>query len=365
LRHAKYLRKPIPACKGPQRSATRTARPGQYFDGHVVSQSDVAGRARKMDSDQSFGCAAVTAAAQCAAPAGKLGERQAAISSRTHGAASEGPGLRGLPQVDGPDRIRLGELRRRRPLEKQRRRREDRPIGNDVQRRPAGWRRGSAAGTGESARHFRGRDDREDADVRAWTRSRILRHADGPQDRPGSPEQRLPVLVPGHGNCEKHTVPNEGDAMSGANASPTRSASAIARSLEEGRSHQEINIITKKHISRRTFLRGMGVGLSLPLLESMVPAQTPLAKTAANPQIRLGLCFMPHGAVMANWTPAEEGALKLSPTLLALEPYKDQVVVISNLVHAMAGPQGPGDNGGDHTRCPAVFLNGVHPKRTD
>ena len=141
--------------------------------------------------------------------------------------------------------------------------------------------------------------------------------------------------------------------MSGANASPI------------GRSHQKIMIITKKHISRRTFLRGMGVTLSLPLLESMVPAQTPLAKTAANPQIRLGLCFMPHGAVMANWTPPEEGALKLSPTLAALEPYKDQVVVISNLEHAMAGPQGPGDNGGDHTRCPAVFLNGVHPKRTD
>src|SRR5438132_1410611 len=126
-----------------------------------------------------------------------------------------------------------------------------------------------------------------------------------------------------------------------------------------------MSIITKKHLSRRTFLRGAGVTLSLPLLESMVPAQTPLMKTAANPQIRLGLCFMPHGAVMANWTPAEEGALKLSPTLLSLEPYKDQVVVISNLVHAMAGPQGPGDNGGDHTRCPSVFLNGVHPKRTD
>src|SRR5438552_6512552 len=126
-----------------------------------------------------------------------------------------------------------------------------------------------------------------------------------------------------------------------------------------------MSIITKKHLSRRTFLRGMGVTLSLPLLESMVPAQTPLARTAANPQIRLGLCFMPHGAVMANWTPAEVGALKLSPTLASLEPYKDQVVVISNLVHAMAGPQGPGDNGGDHTRCPAVFLNGVHPKRTD
>jgi len=126
-----------------------------------------------------------------------------------------------------------------------------------------------------------------------------------------------------------------------------------------------VSFITKKHLSRRTFIRGMGVGLSLPLLESMVPAQTPLAKTAANPQIRLGLCFMPHGAVMAQWTPAEAGALKLSPVLAPLEPHRDRVVVISNLAHQMAGPQGPGDNGGDHTRCPAVYLNGVHPKRTD
>src|ERR1700687_3983385 len=102
--------------------------------------------------------------------------------------------------------------------------------------------------------------------------------------------------------------------------------------------------ITKKHLSRRTLLRGVGVTLSLPLLESMVPAQTPLAKTAANPRLRLGLCFMPHGAVMNSWTPAAEGALALSPTLSPLEPFKDQVVVISNLAHAMAGPQGLGDN---------------------
>src|SRR5438105_6611785 len=109
----------------------------------------------------------------------------------------------------------------------------------------------------------------------------------------------------------------------------------------------------------------MGVSLSLPFLESMVPAQRPIARTAANPQIRLGVCFIPHGGVMNNWTPAEEGALKLSRTLAPLEPFKDQVVVISNLAHRNAAPAGPGDNGGDHTRSPAVFLNGVHPKRTD
>src|SRR5580704_17170550 len=127
-----------------------------------------------------------------------------------------------------------------------------------------------------------------------------------------------------------------------------------------------MRFITKKHIPRRTFLRGLSTAVSLPLLESMVPAQTPLSKTAAKPQIRLGLCFIPHGAVKANWTPVGEGAgLQLSRTLMPLEPYRDQVVVVSNLAHKMAAPGGPGDNGGDHTRSPAVFLNGVHPKRTD
>ena len=127
-----------------------------------------------------------------------------------------------------------------------------------------------------------------------------------------------------------------------------------------------MRIITRKHIPRRTFLRGLGVTLSLPLLDSMVPAQTPLAKTAANPQIRLGLCFIPHGAVMANWTPIGDGTdFKLNRTMAPLAPFKDQLVVVTNLAHKMAAPAGPGDNGGDHTRSPAVFLNGVHPKRTD
>ena len=126
-----------------------------------------------------------------------------------------------------------------------------------------------------------------------------------------------------------------------------------------------MSFVSKKYIARRTFLRGAGVTLALPLLDSMVPAFTALAQSAAAPRLRLGFCFMPHGAVMANWTPAAEGALELSPILAPLDAYKKDVVVLSNLAHAMAGPQGPGDNGGDHTRCPAVFLNGVHPKRTD
>jgi len=127
-----------------------------------------------------------------------------------------------------------------------------------------------------------------------------------------------------------------------------------------------MTFVTKKYLSRRTALRGLGVSVLLPLLDSMVPAQTPTARTAAKPRLRMGLCFMPHGGVMANWTPVKRGAnFKLSRTLTPLAPYQDQVVVISNLAHQMAAPAGPGDNGGDHTRSPTVYLSGVHPKRTD
>ena len=66
--------------------------------------------------------------------------------------------------------------------------------------------------------------------------------------------------------------------------------------------------ITKKHLSRRTFLRGAGVTVALPFLESMVPAQTPLKNTAASPKTRLGCIYVPHGATMYKWTPEKEGA---------------------------------------------------------
>ena len=125
-------------------------------------------------------------------------------------------------------------------------------------------------------------------------------------------------------------------------------------------------IITKKHLPRRTFLRGMGVTLACLFSIRWLPAQTPLSKTAASPQMRLAYCYIPHGAVMANWTPAAEGSgFELSRTLTPLAAHRDQVVVVSNLAHKLAGPLGPGDSGGDHGRSPSVFLNGVHPKRTE
>jgi uncharacterized protein DUF1552 len=117
--------------------------------------------------------------------------------------------------------------------------------------------------------------------------------------------------------------------------------------------------IAKKHLSRRTFLRGAGVTMALPFLESMVPAQTPLSKTAANPKSRLTCIYIPHGATMDHWTPATEGtSFEFSEILKPLEPYREYVNVVSGLCHPQAGPTDGEDSGGalDHNRAVAVFL---------
>jgi hypothetical protein len=124
-----------------------------------------------------------------------------------------------------------------------------------------------------------------------------------------------------------------------------------------------MKFITKKHLPRRTFLRGMGVTIALPLLDSMVPAQTPLANTAANPVSRLSCIYVPHGATMYKWTPASEGAgFGFTETLSPLEKLRDRICVVSNLAHPAAGGEGS-DAGADHARSAAVFLSGVHPEK--
>jgi hypothetical protein len=126
-----------------------------------------------------------------------------------------------------------------------------------------------------------------------------------------------------------------------------------------------MNFITKKHISRRTVLRGVGVSLSLPLLESMIPAQTPLLKTAANPKTRLSCIYVPHGAIMDKWTPATEGKdFAFTEILKPLEPFRDRLNVLSNLAHPAAGGAGS-DAGADHQRSAAVYLSGAHPERVE
>ena len=117
--------------------------------------------------------------------------------------------------------------------------------------------------------------------------------------------------------------------------------------------------VTKKHLPRRTFLRGMGVSLALPLLDSMIPARTLLAQTAARPVTRLGFVYFPHGAVMNPWTPATEGAgFEFTPILKPLEPFRDQLNVVTGLAHAAA------DTTAVHSLSPTTWLSGVRPKAT-
>ena len=121
--------------------------------------------------------------------------------------------------------------------------------------------------------------------------------------------------------------------------------------------------ITKKYLSRRTLLRGMGVSVALPLLDSMIPAQTPLARTAATSKSRLSCIYVPHGATMDKWTPAADGkGFAFTETLSPLEKFRDRVSIVSNLAHPAAGGVGS-DAGADHARSAAVFLSGVHPEQ--
>jgi len=90
--------------------------------------------------------------------------------------------------------------------------------------------------------------------------------------------------------------------------------------------------ITKKHLSRRTFLRGTGIAVGLPLLDAMIPAYSAIANTAAAPKPRLGFLYLPHGAIMKNWTPATEGSnFELPPILMPLEAFKKQITIVSGL----------------------------------
>ena len=119
--------------------------------------------------------------------------------------------------------------------------------------------------------------------------------------------------------------------------------------------------VTKRSLPRRTFLRGVGVTMALPLLESMVPAFTALAQTAARPRTRFGVVYIPNGAIVEQWIPDEVGAgFEFKPILKPLETFKDQLVVVTNLTRSH-----PGSQVGDHAVSAAGFLTGVWPKRTE
>jgi hypothetical protein len=118
-------------------------------------------------------------------------------------------------------------------------------------------------------------------------------------------------------------------------------------------------LISKLSLPRRTFLRGIGAAIALPFLEAMVPALTATAKTAANPERRLGFVYFPNGAVMDQWIPSQAGkGFEFTPILKSLARFKEQVVVIGNLTRA-------GTTIGDHAVAAAGWLTGVYAKQTE
>ncbi|MEY2407425.1 MAG: hypothetical protein QOF48_95 [Verrucomicrobiota bacterium] len=119
-----------------------------------------------------------------------------------------------------------------------------------------------------------------------------------------------------------------------------------------------MSFITKKFMPRRTFLRGVGATMALPLLESMVPAATPLAMTAAHPVRRLGFIFIPMGCDQSRWTPPGDRLDPLSPILASLAPVREHVTAISNLELQNAYP-------GSHATSNSSFLSAAKARLTE
>src|SRR5438046_1879110 len=121
--------------------------------------------------------------------------------------------------------------------------------------------------------------------------------------------------------------------------------------------------ISKKHISRRTILKGAGAALALPLLDAMVPAATALAQTAAKPTPRFVGCFVPHGMAPGYWVPEKVGANPDIPfNFKPLEPFRDHLTILSGL-HSRSAEPPPGATGADHWVA-AAFLCANKPRKT-
>ncbi|MBC7789513.1 MAG: DUF1552 domain-containing protein [Anaerolineae bacterium] len=120
-------------------------------------------------------------------------------------------------------------------------------------------------------------------------------------------------------------------------------------------------IVTGKHLPRRTFLRGVGAAIALPMLDAMRPAFA--AGTAAGP-VRLAFAYVPNGVMMNQWTPEAFGRDYQLPRILkSMEAFRGDISILTGL--AQKNGNALGDGGGDHARAAATFLTGVHPRKTD
>ena len=120
-----------------------------------------------------------------------------------------------------------------------------------------------------------------------------------------------------------------------------------------------MHFITKKHLSRRTVLRGMGVSIALPLLDAMIPARTALANTAAAPNPRMGFIYFPHGAIMSRWAPAATGKdYEMTQILKPLEPFREHMTIVSGLRNKA------GESPSPHAIIAGTWLGCVPPTPT-
>ena len=116
--------------------------------------------------------------------------------------------------------------------------------------------------------------------------------------------------------------------------------------------------ITKKHLSRRTVLKGAGVTMGLPMLEAMIPAAS--AQNAADPQLRAAFVYTPHGVILDEWVPTTEGAdYEMTPILKPLEPFRDQVQIFSNMKLNTNNSTGSG-----HATSSCTWMSGAVAKDT-
>ena len=191
---------------------------------------------------------------------------------------------------------------------------------------------------------LRSNRDREDADLRAWPWPRVLRLPDRSCDCPRRREGRLSHLVPDPRHREQHAV-------------------------SDAEGVRAMNIL-QNPLPRRTFLRGLGATMALPLLDSMVPSST--ARAAGRGAGSSGLRLHARTGSSAPATRARAPScgrrrppapnFEFSPTMKALEPFREQVNVFSGL--AQVNGRALGDGPGDHARATATFLTGVHPYKT-
>src|SRR5262249_55183018 len=265
-------------------------------------------------------------------------DRPAAVGAPAPRGAPPEPGLRDVPLADGSARLRARAFRCGRRL-------ADRgrwPDGGGCQRCAAERRQVRRAdGPARAVAHPQGTvcvdSHRTPARVRGRARRRVLRSAGGsghPARRRG---QRLHVERDRPRRRPEHAVPD---------------------------AENRIMMVTRRAIPRRTILRGLGASFALPLLDSMLPAFTATAASAAQPALRFGVVYVPNGMVMQEWTPKAEGAaFELLAAMKPLEARRDRLTVLTGL--ASMPPVSAATGAGVHARASTRFLTDIHPKRSD